>query len=202
METSPSIKEISAALRQFRSNPTALKRDGTNPHFKSKFATLNNTIESIEEYLDVCKLSFAQFPDGDGLTTIIMHDSGEWIKATANLHLAKNDPQGQGSAITYMRRYALSAALGLVTEEDDDGNEASAPRQTAQKPATATKPAPPSNPDIARIKELCGLSNVEYTRSAILAVTKLEFKPENYAAIIDRLSALADELKTAYAGLN
>jgi hypothetical protein len=74
-----------------------------------------------------------QIPDGNGLTTIIMHDSGEWIRATATLTLDKQTPQGQGSAITYMRRYALSAALGIATEDDDGGNEASKHLQRRHK---------------------------------------------------------------------
>src|SRR5947199_89664 len=80
-------------------------------------------------------LSFSQMPEGDGLTTIIMHVSGEWMQATANLELKGHTPQDQGSAITYMRRYALSAALGLATEDDDDGN--------AATQAVKAKPVPP-----------------------------------------------------------
>ena len=136
METSPSIKEITKALDAFRELVQPVTKDASNPFYKSKYATLDNILAEIKKPLADCGLQFAQFPDGDGLTTILLHQSGEWIKATANLHIKEQTPQGHGSAITYMGRNALSAALGLATEEDDDGNAASKP-QTA--PVTAKK---------------------------------------------------------------
>lgn len=141
METSPSIKEIAVALKGFQAAATPVKKDGTNPHFKSRFATLDNVLESIKAGMQHYGLSYVQLPDTDGLTTILMHESGEWIRATAKLTLDKQTPQGQGSAITYMRRYALSAALGIATEDDDDGNEASKAPQTRQNAPGASKPA-------------------------------------------------------------
>ncbi len=62
--------------------------------------------------------------DAGSLTTMLMHESGEWISATQPLLLAKADPQGQGSAITYARRYGLMSMLGIVAEDDDDANAA------------------------------------------------------------------------------
>jgi hypothetical protein len=56
-----------------------------------------------------------------------MHVSGEWISATYEMKPTKDDPQGAGSVITYQRRYALGAALGLNIDEDDDGNKACIP---------------------------------------------------------------------------
>ena len=81
-------------------------------------------------------LSYMQFPiskyDGfSGVETIIMHISGEWISSVLTLPLAKRDPQGAGSAITYARRYSLQSACGLPSE-DDDGN--------AAQPSTTIKP--------------------------------------------------------------
>jgi len=60
------------------------------------------------------------------LTTIISHESGEYIAETMSVPVSKVDPQGAGSAITYMRRYALAAVVGVV-QADDDGNAASTP---------------------------------------------------------------------------
>lgn len=134
MEKSDSIKEIADALKLFQATVGNVTKDGVNPFFKSKYATLENVITTVKEHLVVNGLSYAQFPDGDGLYTIILHKSGEWIGAHATLELKGHTPQDQGSAITYMRRYALSAALGLATEEDDDGNAASKP---AAKPVIA-----------------------------------------------------------------
>jgi hypothetical protein len=139
METSPSIKELASAIRAFQRNAPSVFKDAKANY--GKYATLANVIESTREALSDNGLSFAQLVDADGLTTIIMHAaSGEWIKATARLTLDKQTPQGQGSAITYMRRYALSAALGIATEDDDDGNEASKPTQPRQAAPQRTKP--------------------------------------------------------------
>lgn len=126
MNKSESIAEISKALVSFHSKVQAVKKDATNPFFKSKYATLDSFIETINKPLEESGLSYSQFPDGvNGLTTILMHSSGEWIESRYDMTPAKNDPQGLGSAITYMRRYALGAVLGLATEEDDDANTAS-----------------------------------------------------------------------------
>src|SRR4051812_30083449 len=110
MDTSSTVAEIAKALNKFQKDVPKVAKDGTNPHFKSKFATLENLIETIRKPLADNGLSFSQMPTGENeLTTIILHSSGEWLRSTAKMELAKHDPQGQGSAITYMRRYALSA---------------------------------------------------------------------------------------------
>jgi len=128
MNKSESIKNLAKALSVFQSKVEAIKKTETNPFFKSKYADLSNIIESTRLPLAEAGLSYSQFPTGDnGLTTILMHaESGEYLESTYNMQPAKNDPQGQGSAITYQRRYALSAVLGLSTENDDDANAASA----------------------------------------------------------------------------
>ena len=125
MQKSESIKELALALSKFQKAVGAVTKDSINPHFKSKYASLDSIWESIRPKLEFYGLSVSQFPSGDNeLTTIVMHSSGEWIADTARMNVDKPTPQGQGSAITYMRRYALSGALGLSTEEDDDGNAA------------------------------------------------------------------------------
>lgn len=129
MQKSESIKNIAAALVQFHDIVEPITKDSDNPYFKSKYASLDHIIEATSAYLTTTGLTFAQFPDGlNGLTTILMHkDSGEWLESRYEIPLAKNDPQGAGSALTYMRRYALGAILGLATEEDDDANSESKP---------------------------------------------------------------------------
>lgn len=104
----------------------AVERDGENPHFKSKFTTLGHLLGKVRPVLNKHGLSVIQLPargeDGEPvLRTLILHTSGEQITADAPLLLSKRDPQGQGSAITYMRRYALASALG-ISDQDDDGN--------------------------------------------------------------------------------
>lgn len=126
MEKSESIKNIAKALITFRLKVEKIKKDAKNPFFKSKYATLSNILDSIDTPLAESGLSFAQFPCGEhGLCTIIMHaESGEYMQAEYAMRPTKDDPQGIGSAITYQRRYALAAILGLNIDDDDDGNAA------------------------------------------------------------------------------
>lgn len=102
--------------------------DKTNPHFKSKFVSLGYLLSKVRPVLNRHGLVLSQSPaleDGKFvLRTKIMHISGESMSDSAPLSPAKDDPQGQGSAITYMRRYALGAALAIADQEDDDGNAA------------------------------------------------------------------------------
>ncbi|CAB4177970.1 Essential recombination function protein [uncultured Caudovirales phage] len=130
MEKSQSIKEISKALGLFQIKMQPLKTDGLNPFFskpgrEAKYVTLSNVLENIDGPLRECGLVFTQFPDGDCLTTILIHiESGEYFQACYALHPVKQEPQAIGSAITYARRYALSAILALSIDVDDDGNAA------------------------------------------------------------------------------
>lgn len=130
MMKSESIIELSKALVQFHVKVDKVKKGSDNPFFKSKYADLSTILESIDLPLIECGLSIVQMPSGqNGLTTILMHTSGEYIGDTYTMTPIKNDPQSLGSAITYQRRYALGAILSLNIDEDDDGNEASKPKE-------------------------------------------------------------------------
>ena len=137
MNKSESIKDLSLALAEFHKLVGKIKKEATNPFFKSKYASLPNILEAIETPLEKAGLVFSQFPSGvNGLSTILIHSkSGEWMEDTYIMPVAKqNDPQAVGSAITYARRYALASVLGLNVDEDDDGNAAAQPPKP--KPST------------------------------------------------------------------
>ena len=132
MKTSESITKIASALVKAQGELNAVHKDGNNPHFRSKYATLQNIVESTRDTLRKHGLAVVQtFSETDGsyisLNTTLLHESGEYISGTFSMRPSKVDPQGLGSATTYARRYALSAILGIVTDEDDDGNMASQP---------------------------------------------------------------------------
>lgn len=132
MKTSESISKISAALVKAQGELNAVHKDGNNPHFRSKYATLQNIVESTRDTLRKHGLAVVQtFSETDGsyisLNTTLLHESGEYISGTFSMRPSKADPQGLGSATTYARRYALSAILGIVADEDDDGNASSQP---------------------------------------------------------------------------
>ena len=134
MNKSESLKEISKALTSFHTKINKIGKDSKNPFFKSKYASLSNILDAIEHPLADCGLNICQFPTGqNGLTSILMHQSGEYISAEYEMKPVKDDPQGRGSCITYQRRYALAAILSLNIDEDDDGNRASqAPKVTQE----------------------------------------------------------------------
>jgi len=211
MQHSEKIEELSKALATFQEKVGNIVKDSTNPFFKSKYASLENVVTTIRPHLAAAGLSFSQFPDDDGLTTILMHSSGQWMSAHTKLVIKDPTPQGHGSAITYLRRYALSAVLGIATEDDDDGNTASAPQKPAErtparpaaKPAApATKPQPPKSIEQQRlakkklIAKLCNeialmpLETPEEYAHYVLEVTGLSLEEHNYDAIIKQLEAL------------
>lgn len=133
MEKSESIKELATAICHFQGAVEKIKKSEINPFFKSKYADLSSILDVIRQPLFENGLSFVQFPKGDHeLETILMHTSGEWMSECYSMPPVKNDPQGLGSAITYQRRYALGAILGLNIDVDDDGNEASKPSKPSK----------------------------------------------------------------------
>ena len=139
--TTKSKINIITKLMAARADIQPIKKSGTNPHFKSKYATLEGVIEAVTEPLE--KHGFLLMhrtisnEHGKSITTELVHESGESFVTAIPLVLAKNDMQGLGSAITYARRYGIMSILNLPTE-DDDGNEAS----KHQKPKLAPVDAP------------------------------------------------------------
>ncbi len=125
MKTSEHINDIAAALAKAQSLFTQPKKTKTNPHFKNKYAELVDVIEATKDGLLKCDLSIVQGVEDRTLKTRVSHKSGQWIETETPLLLDKQNMQGLGSALTYARRYALSAILNVSSDEDDDGNEAS-----------------------------------------------------------------------------
>ncbi len=129
---SESINELAAALSKAQGEFAAIPKTETNPFFKSKYAGLPDVIGAASKTLAANGLSVSQFITRDDLgsevlKTYLLHSSGQYIEHDMSLHLGKLDSQGQGSAVTYARRYSYMSVLGLVADEDDDGNKASRP---------------------------------------------------------------------------
>lgn len=120
---------LHTALAKAQSEFPNVKKEAKNPFFKNNYASLENILEVVLPIMQKNNLYLIQSPINEGervgVKTRICHIDGECIEDQFTLPLAKNDPQGAGSAITYARRYALVAMLGLNTEDDDDGNHAS-----------------------------------------------------------------------------
>lgn len=152
MKHSESIAKLAAALVAAQSELRAVGMDAVNPHFKARYASLDNIIETIRPILARHKLGVVQgatLPESNaegkvtGFTveTMLIHESGEWLTSGVVMPLAKADPQGAGAAITYGRRYGISALLSLATDEDDDGNRASQQRSGARGTSGASNGA-------------------------------------------------------------
>ena len=129
MNSSESIKALAAALAKAQACMENASKDTANPFFKSKYANLESVVGVIRPAIEKHGLSFVQvchdWDVGAKVETIILHESGEWLSCgTMAAPATKADAQGFGSALTYARRYSLSAAFGVATE-DDDGNAAS-----------------------------------------------------------------------------
>lgn len=149
METycSENITELAKALIAVQKQMAPATKDGKNPFTKSNYATLNSVMESCGDILLANGIWLTQLPVpapielGPGhiaLMTKLTHaESGQWQSSLTVIPLPKADPQGMGSAITYGRRYALTAMLGMITE-DDDGEAAKLPARQTGSPATRT----------------------------------------------------------------
>jgi hypothetical protein len=135
MTKSESIKALAEAMAKAQASIKGALKDSDNPFFKSKYADLASVVEAIREPLAKEGLAYVQVShdheSAATIETVILHSSGEWLSCgPVSVPVTKADAQGFGSAMTYARRYSLSAAFG-VAPEDDDGNAAAkaAPRK-------------------------------------------------------------------------
>jgi hypothetical protein len=152
VKTSESIAHLAAALVQAQAEIKSIHKDRENSHFRNKYATLDAIVETVRPILAKHGLAVVQgatmphTSEGGTLVafavgTRLVHQSGEWMESYALMPLAKLDPQGAGAALTYGRRYSLSALLSLATDDDDDGESAVAPRHAAPARPAAPRPA-------------------------------------------------------------
>ena len=130
MRTSDKLTNLTKALFEFQGKVTSVKKNAKNDHFKNKYADLTSIIETINPILQECGLLVTQHPNEDVLVTTVYHaESGEYMQSEQVLRMRDlNNPQQQGSAITYARRYALASIFNL-SQEDDDGNSAAAVKE-------------------------------------------------------------------------
>ena len=123
MESSESINELASALCNAQGQMGGAVKDSANPFFKSSYADLTSVIKAIKQPFADNGLSYTQFPvsneNGVGVSTRLMHISGQWLEMEYTLPTVKKDPQASGSAITYARRYALQSIAGIPTADDD-----------------------------------------------------------------------------------
>lgn len=122
MTHSDTISKIAASLKNAQTNTGKAVKGSSNPFFKNRYADLGAVIESFKEAFNAEGITVMQPVEDGKVFTLLIHESGEWIQdgGTPIVCTKQNDPQAQGSAITYARRYGLSAML-LIPAADDDG---------------------------------------------------------------------------------
>lgn len=142
MEQSEAINDLAAALAKAQGQIEGAAKAAENPAFKRdgkamKYADLTAVWNACRDVLSEHGLAVIQAPGltTEGrmtMTTMLVHSSGQWVRETLSIPLAKQDPQGYGSAVTYARRYALQSFIGIAPE-DDDGNAATGVKLPATK---------------------------------------------------------------------
>lgn len=200
MNKSESLNELAAALAKAQAAVKGAVKDATNPHFKSKYADLASVWDACREALSQNGLSVVQLPGRDGtevsVETILMHSSGQWIAGSVSTPVARNDAQGVGSAITYLRRYSLAAAVGIAPE-DDDGESAidrSAPQRAQPKLVAPVQKAPPHDPVTGEVtdepKYAAWVRTAEAEIAACTSQAAVDAWEERNKVALDRLKAL------------
>lgn len=134
------ITHLAKAMLSVQKQIAPVTKDATNPFTRSRYATLNAVVDACKKALldNGIWLTQITVPSEVGtialLTKLTHAETGQYQASLTVLPLQKPDCQGAGSAITYARRYALTAMLGMVTEEDDDGEGAKLPPSRPAKP--------------------------------------------------------------------
>lgn len=127
MEKSETIGKLAEALSKAQGELKPAIFDATNPHFKSKYATLGAIMDACKEPLSKYGLAIVQgtmTTEGRVVVeTMLVHASGEWLKSSLSMRAEKDTAQGYGSVITYGRRYSLAAMVGIVADEDTDAED-------------------------------------------------------------------------------
>lgn len=172
-ETTKLAKALIAVQREL----SPAMKDSKNPFVNSHYASLNSVMQACREALLQNGIWLTQLPVPApvelgagyiGLVTKLTHaESGQWQSSFIVAPLPKNDPQGMGSALTYCRRYALTAMLGIVTEDDDAEGARADTRQTTKTRKTETlKPKTQGMDNAKSVKDEMGtlpqLQGIEY----------------------------------------
>jgi len=140
MNQSVTIGALALALSKAQGEIKGAVKDSANPFFKAKFADLSSVRDACQEALTKYGIAYVQSPSAEGakvsITTLLCHESGEWVSGTITATGKDESAQSVGSVITYLRRYALASMAG-VAPEDDDGESAQPRGQFKPSPQTA-----------------------------------------------------------------
>jgi len=187
---SPGLKNLFTAMAKAQSQVGVALKGAYNPFFKSKYADLGAVWSACREALTSNGIAVLQFPihSEDGrlhLETMLCHSSGESISRTFSTPVKDQTPQGYGSAITYLRRFALASCVGVVADEDDDGATASG---TVKPGAGVHKPTDGAGDGLTNVQK----EKVDRTLSTVVDAFEAGVPEIAYQAI-DTANMDADE---------
>ena len=130
------------ALVKAQSEMSHAAFDQTNPHFKSKFASLKSVIDAVKPALNANGIAFVQksvpMEAGIAVETVFYGHGEELATGPVTVPVDRENAQGFGSALTYAKRYSLAMACGVAADQDDDGN-AATKNSTGRKPQSVVK---------------------------------------------------------------
>lgn len=173
-----------ALIKAQNSLKTALK-DATNPFYQSAYADLGSIWDACRGALKDNKIAVLQplsnINGTPAMATIIVHESGEFLETVFPLNPPKDDPQAMGSYITYMRRYGLASAIGIITGDDD--GEAAMQREPKKKAAPEKKAEDATRKLLG--EDLCFILNLDIKKLSATDKGKIKLKLQKVAEYHD-----------------
>ena len=198
MKTSDNVDLISKAYVAAQADLKNAAFDKENPHFKSRYATLAQVRDVISPALAKHGLAVLQATEmvesGFVIATRMVHESGQWFESVYPFQLDK--PQQMGSALTYARRYSLSAICGIASEEDDDGNAANA---SERKPAMNGLPPVHAATKTATRDDFKALCTEVENMASLATLRTWKLNPDNIARMEALNEDLADTFRESFA---
>ena len=188
--------KLAQALYECQVEVESVLKDSTNPHFRSKYATINSVIDALKPALKVSSLFVSQplIPsEKDGyvtIRTIISHASGEAMTFLSEMKVEGSTPQKMISALTYLRRAVLVSTF-MLEQEDDDGNHASTPPPKVE-PITQNT----TNRRELVDKTINAAVDMGWTKTDLLKLLNQEFKKVSFELLTEA------ELERVYKGVS
>jgi hypothetical protein len=190
MKQSETTAILDAALALAQADLSNVPKTSPNPFFKSRYADLAEVLDTVRPVFAKHGLSIVQSPAYENKVVSVttrISCKGEWLEGTASCPVTKDDAQGVGSAITYLRRYALAAFAG-VAQTDDDGNAA-----TGKSDKPAAKEARPPTGTGDKMAQIVGAGSTTALR-ALTVAWKKDCTQDELVALVGPIQARMEEL--------
>lgn len=209
---SEDLNELFAALAKAQVDLPMANKSKKNGHFKSKYADLADMIKAAQTVLGQHGLAVSQYVSTEDngsstLTTVLGHSSGQWISSRMRINPASQKVQELGAYLTYIRRYAYAAIVGIAPDDDDDGesDRIAHEKKSGRTPALASF-APSEDVDYEVVTkdqcdelefELDGYPQVAEQLLNTLGLRSLGDMPKSkFHSMITRVREIKAELKT------